>query len=75
MATESEKAELARLASGTATQVHVVEFPKLAEALGSKLPYAAQALRDWDEKVEVWRKSIFAQSSIGGSLPKPPSAP
>ena len=69
MATASEKAELARLASGSSPVVQVIEFPKLAEALGPKLPHAAQALRDWDDKVEVWRKSVLAQRLPGGSLP------
>jgi len=53
--------------------VQVVQFPKLADALGPFLPRAAIALRDWDEKVEVWRKSVLAQRETGGSLPTPPT--
>jgi len=73
MATESERAELARLAGSSSPLVQVVQFPKLADALGPFLPRAAIALRDWDEKVEVWRKSVLAQRETGGSLPTPPT--
>lgn len=59
MATAADKAELARLSSGASPLVHVIEVPKLSESIAQYMPRAAQALRDWDEKVEVWRKSIF----------------
>jgi hypothetical protein len=72
MATDSEKAELTRLAGTGTPLVQVTEFPKLAEVLGPFIPRAAIALRDWDEKVEVWRRSILAQRSATDSLPVPP---
>lgn len=66
MATTNEKNELSRLASGSAPLVPVIEVPKLSESLAPLIPRAAAALRDWDEKVEIWRRSIAFAGGTGG---------
>lgn len=67
MATEKERAEFRRIISNSVPPVRIVEFPKLADALGPLLPRAIEALRDFDAKVEEWRKGILFAESGGGT--------
>jgi hypothetical protein len=69
MSTASEKAQFTRLASNASALVRVIELPKLADAIGPKLPFAAVELRDWDAKVETWRRSIqFGPAAATGGI-------
>lgn len=68
MATASEKAELARLSSGSSPLVRVIQVPKLADALAPLIPRAGEAIREWDDRVEVWRKSFFFDFNRGANV-------
>lgn len=69
MATAADRDEFGRLSTSGTPVVPVIELPKLAEEMAAYLPRAAGALRTWDEKMEIWRKSIlFGGGDGGGSI-------